>query len=160
MEITTNATVLPRTELVPLLRQDKVLVRVSDYGKLSRKECMTDFLEKYGIRYEVLELSSWLDIGGTEARNLPKNELIRGYFHCGPGYVCTALFEGKLYECARSASLHALGMMTAEESLLLTGDTTKDDVRDFLLRPYSLACDRCDIVLEKRRKVPPAVQLK
>jgi|GEM_PF-3836557 len=160
VELTTNATVLPRADLVPLLQQDKVLVRVSDYGKLGKKEMMMAFLQKHNIRYEVLGISDWWDSGGTWARNMPLRELVRGYFRCSPGYNCTTLYEGKLYECARSASLHALGMMSAEEALLLNGDTTKGDVRDFLLRHYSLACDHCDIALEKPKKIPPAVQLK
>lgn len=159
VEMTTNATVLPDESLVSMMQESKVLVRISDYGTLVKKDRMIDFCEKNHIRYEVLDLGKWLASGGTERRHFSEETLLRGYDRCWGSFLCTTLCGNKLYECARSASLHMLGKMEQEESLTISETTTKRDVRDFLLRPYSLACDYCDQTLSERKWVEPAIQL-
>lgn len=160
IELTTNGTVLPSSEIVSLLQSEKILVRISDYGELSRKkEELIVLLKQYGIRYKILELEKWTSSGGIEARNHPVKLLKKGYFHCAPGFVCTTLYAGSLYACARSASLHGLGAMIEKEELSINAATTKEAIKGFLLKPYSLACDYCDGVLESKKKVVPAIQI-
>ena len=159
VEMTTNATILPDERLIPMMQEKKVLVRISDYGTLVKKDRMMDLCEKNHIRYDVLDLGKWLASGGTERRHFSEETLLRGYDRCGASFLCTTLCGRKLYECARSASLHLLGKMEQEESLVIDNATTKRDVRDFILRPYSLACDYCDQTLSERKWVEPAIQL-
>jgi organic radical activating enzyme len=60
---TTNGTIIPRKELLEILRNPKTIVNISDYGDLSAKrDELADILNKNGVRYNINE-SSWHEYG-------------------------------------------------------------------------------------------------
>lgn len=160
IEITTNGTVLPEPSLIPLLQNSKVKVRISDYGELVAKDKIIGFLEENNINYCVLKLGQWISPGGTEKRNRSKEQLRKCYEACSSGYYCKTLFGEKIFSCARSASLSALGHMKKEEFLEVNADLSVEKMKEFLLKDYSEACDYCDTAGENIKYVKPAEQLR
>lgn len=159
IEITTNGTVLPEDSLIPLLQNSKIKVRISDYGELVDKDKMIEFFRKNRINYCVLRLGQWTSPGGIEKRNRSKEHLKSCYAACPSGYYCKTLFGRKLFSCARSASLSALGYMKEEEFLEINTDLSASAIKEFLLKDYSEACDYCDVSDENVKFVKPAEQL-
>lgn len=159
IEITTNGGVLPRGEVIMLLRNEKVKVRISDYGKLINKEKILCFLTTEDIQYQILELGQWISPGGIYKRGKEQSVLKKEYNACSSGYLCKTLYEDKLFSCARAASLAALGFMKEQEYISINDSTTISEIRDFLLKEYSEACDYCDIMSSSRIYVEPAGQL-
>lgn len=159
IEITTNGTVLPKASLIPLLQNLKIKVRISDYGELGDKNKMIDFFMKNKINYCVLRLGQWTSPGGIEKRNRSKERLKSCYAGCTSGYYCKTLFGRKLFSCARSASLSALGYMKEEEFLEINADLSASAMKEFLLKDYSEACDYCDVSDENAKFVKPAEQM-
>ena len=158
IEITTNGTILPRGNILELLRTPKVTVRISDYGNLVNKGRLIQYLEREKISYEVLPLEHWTSPGGVEKRNRAKDLLRKQFAKCSAGLMCKTLYEDKLFACARASSLWALNFMKEEEFLPIDNTVTSDRLEEFFLRDYSLACDYCDIASENQVFVEPAEQ--
>lgn len=95
VEITTNGTIIPNEKQIPLLKQSKVLVRISDYGELVDKSSIITFLKEHQIRYQVLGIEEWSLDGGVESRNRTEAELKKQYRACYAGYYCKTLYKGK-----------------------------------------------------------------
>ena len=58
VEVTTNGTILPNEKQISLLKNKKVLVRISDYGVLVDKNKLIQCCENHGIKYMVLEMGT------------------------------------------------------------------------------------------------------
>lgn len=159
VEITTNGTILPSEDIIPLLQNTKVLVRISDYGKLVNKEKILNFLDENHIRYVILDLGSWVSPGGIEKRNRDEETLCRYYRKCNSGYYCKTLYEDKLFSCARAASLFALDYMKEKEYVRIDNALKPDDLKEFILRRFSIACDYCDMTVDDKRYVQVAEQI-
>lgn len=160
IEITTNGTILPKQELIPLLQAENVVIRISDYGEKICKDRMVEFLTEYNIKYDILHLKNWISPGGVEKRGKSKEELRENYLDCSSGYWCKTLYESKIFACARAASLWALGYMKEQEYLAVEDNVTQEKIKEFWNREYSTACDYCDIANKKKKYVEPAVQIK
>ena len=160
IEITTNGTVIPKDSyVIQLLQNQKVTVRISDYGSLVDKTRIVQFCEKNKIRYTVLALGRWISPGSTVKRGRDSEELKRQYKKCNSSYLCKTLFEDKLFQCARAASMSALNYMEEKEFLLVNDELDVQEMRDFFLREYSIACDYCDVGVEEEIFIQPAVQI-
>lgn len=158
IEITTNGTIIPSEKILPLLKNSKVLVRISDYGNVVNKDRIIYFLEINAIQYIVLELGKWTSPGGIKQRNRDKETLKKLYDKCPSGYYCKTLYEDKLFACARAASLHKLGYMP-DEYVEVNDHLNSETIKNFLLRDYSIACDYCDISSDEAILVEPAEQV-
>lgn len=159
IEITTNGTIQPSAALTKLLQNSKVKVRVSDYGKLVDKNKITQFLIKNNICYQVLKFENWISSGGIEKRQRSREQLKTYYKNCLSGYYCKTLYDGKIFACARSASLYSLGYMKEEEFLEIKDTMDVSAVMEFWLKDYSEACDYCDAACEDRKIIEPAEQI-
>lgn len=158
IKITTNGTVLPKQEYVPLLQNPKVRVEISDYGTLVDKQKFVNYLEEYKIAYDVLGIEHWISSGMTEKRNRDVQELQKMYRKCYAGYFCKTLYEDKLFACSRASSLYALECMREPEFIEIKETTSIEELKEFLIKPYSIACDYCDRT-ENIVYVEPAIQL-
>ena len=159
VEVTTNGTILPNEKQISLLKNKKVLVRISDYGVLVDKNKLIQCCENHGIKYMVLEMGDWIAPGGVECRNKSKEELRREYKRCSTGYFCKALYENKIFNCTRAASLYALKYMS-EPEFIDVEVCTAAEIKEFLLKDFSEACNYCDLACDKKKIVEPAEQLK
>ena len=142
IEITTNGTILPKQEQIPLLQNRKVVVRVSDYGILVNKDKIIYFLKQNGISYKVLEGGKWVENDLMDS-GMGINELKKVYNNCEAGYLCKTLYEDKIFACPRASSLYVLGYMQEQEYVRISEEISAEDLKDFLLRPYSVACNLC-----------------
>lgn len=158
IEITTNGTIVPKDYLISLLKNSKVKVRISDYGRIVHTDNLINFLDENQINYQILKSGKWISPGGIHKRGRGVEKLKRYYANCSSAYYCKTLFDGKLFSCARSASLSALGYMEEKEYLEINADIIGETIKDFWLMDYSEACDYCDIVSEGKRWVEPAEQ--
>ena len=159
VEITTNGMILPKQEQIAMLQNNKVKVRISDYGDVVDKRKIVTYLDKYNVSYEVLAIEKWTEGGGTNKRGRDAKELQDVYHNCYAGYFCKTLYEDKLFACPRASSLWALGYLDEQDFVTVEEKTSTEALEEFLLRPYALACDFCDRAAE-RTYVEPAIQLK
>lgn len=161
IEITTNGTIVPKNEnIINLLRNEKVIVRISDYGELVDKNKIVSFLNTNNIRYEILKgTRTWVSPGGTEKRNRTINELTSQWIKCAAGYNCKTIYKGKLFSCARAASLFELNFMKEHEYIDLNSDFDIECIKKFFTQNYSIACDYCNISSREAKRVKAACQL-
>ncbi len=74
VEITSNGTILPSTNILNLLKNSKVCILLSDYGKVNGKcvEKTYQYLKKNGIGVQNLRNREWIQGGGIERRESVK----------------------------------------------------------------------------------------
>ena len=146
VEITTNGTIVPKSNVLNLLSNDKVTVRVSVYPNSSKIEELKNTFDYNKVRFETLDELIWSDSGDTEKRNRTEHELRNRYWKCLSGYECKTVLDGKLFSCARAASLYDLGIGQDEIGFVDLYDLSelRQRIRDFMLKTYDGACDYCD----------------
>ena len=159
IEITTNGTILPKEDLIPYLQNNKAVIRISDYGELVNKDKLIGFCEANKIRYEVLGIEAWVSPGGIEKRGRAIEELKKLYDRCYSAYYCKTLYDGKLFPCARAASLYALGAMKEQDYVEINAETKTEELLTFITRDYAEACDYCDKETDNKKYVEPAEQM-
>lgn len=159
VEITTNGTIIPNEKLIPLLKNPKVQIRISDYGEVVDKSNIIAFLQEHSINYHLLDCEKWVLAGGVETRNKSKKELVKQYRMCHSGYYCKPLYKGKIFSCARAAGLYDLGFMKDKEYVEVFENFDEKEMKEFLLRDFSIACNYCDSATKNMVYTSPAVQL-
>jgi organic radical activating enzyme len=143
IEITTNGTILPKLELVERLSNGKVHVIISDYGNNKQQELEKCFLI-HGVHYEVRKNMKWIDSGGIEKRKKTEQEQKDSYRSCTAGMMCKTMYKGKLFQCARAASLYELGAFENGFLDVRSKGLSWQKIREFWLAPDCIACDYCD----------------
>ncbi|MCR4909453.1 MAG: radical SAM protein [Lachnospiraceae bacterium] len=163
-DITTNATVLPDSSLLKLMRHPKMFVEISNYGvKTQKVQDFAALMRENGIRHTVDKATSWVAPGGTEQRGKSREQLEKEYNACYSSRYCRTMLNGKLYLCARGAHLCDLGYMKSEHDVFDVRNTPsgpgfREGMKRFYLSDYAEACNYCDHALGK--KVKPGEQLK
>ena len=161
IEITTNGTILPRQELRESLKNEKVIVRVSDYSMVVNQDKFVLCMEENNIKFEKLIFEGWCETGGIEKRNRDSEALIRQYYNCEAGYLCKTLWEERLYPCARAASLAVLGIHENCPYVDMKNDVNlQQRILQFWMAPTCGPCDYCNTGLDEQILVKPAEQLK
>ncbi len=158
VEITTNGTVLPDEDIHDLLRDPQIHLYISDYPVISKQEKLKEYLGNIDVPFTMLNREKWIVPGGIEKRNKDIERLRAEYMSCNAGYICKTLYEDKLFSCARSASLYALGKKDIEY-LRIDHTFSMDDYIDFVCRDISNACDYCDVAAKEKIYTDAAVQL-
>jgi len=162
--ITTNAVKLPPESLIPLMQNDKFILRVSDYRNLMDTSRLVEFLERNKIRFHLDNISMWTSPGGVEKRCKSEEELKREYARCFTGKYCKTLLGSRLYPCSRAAFLADSEYIPASSTMGLNIDDydSTDALRlallEFYLNDYTIACDYCDMNIDKPRNVIAGVQ--
>jgi len=129
--IYTNGTIFPNIEL---LRDKKICLYITDYGKLSN-ERLWDFiglLQKQSINHKVIK-PEWTDCGEIKENHRTAEELDKMFLDCCSKNM--TLSNGKLYHCAFAANLARLGISNNER-----------------------ACDFCNGRPFNAKKIIPAIQ--
>ena len=161
VEITTNATVIPKEEILLLLQNEKVEVHISDYGKVVSQQRFIDVMNAYNITYKVFEDMQWVAVGGIEERGRSEEETREQYWACPSAKMCKTVLNGRLFACSRAASLYEIGVTPDAECVNLVGnDNLREELRQYLLLDNAIACNHCDNALEKLTYVEAAVQMK
>ena len=160
IEITTNGTLIPNNATLELLKNNKVTVIVSKYEGINYTQNICKVLLESGVRYEAHREMRWIDSGDTKKRGRTKYDNRKFYINCGPGYYCKTLLKGKIYACARSASMYNLGFCNDREGFvdLYEGENLREKIREFYLKDYDPSCDYCDFS-ESWKVIPAAEQM-
>lgn len=150
IDILTNATIFPEDSKLDKLKDPKVKIWVSDYGKLSKR--IYDWLKwcennKIECLYHIFD--GWNDCGDLKKHNYSLNEIKYVYETCGCRQLPT-LLKGRLFNCPYAANAVNLGALFDNEletdSLKVTDPKiTKQMIKDFLFeRDYLMSCDYCN----------------
>lgn len=161
IEFTTNASVIPKPDILRLMVDERVLVNISEYPKVINSAEFIRVLSEYGIHYRKMENMLWVRTKNLEKRNRSRNELQSQYLNCGSAKMCRTILNGKLYVCSKAASLAELGKVNCLEHVdLMEVEHLRDNLRDFLRLTISEACDYCDIASGDEEIIEAATQMK
>ena len=165
--ILTNGTILPNSpELLRVLANKSVEVRVSDYGRLSAKtNVLRARFSKKGIALEVQKVSNWVDCGDLRKRGRNEIELKKQFASCNT--QCRTYYRGQFHVCPRSA--HGLDLcfipVRNSEYIDLKDDGLGKAATQRAIRrldrhmEYIVACDYCDKGTIMCGVIPPAEQV-
>ena len=102
IHIITNGTIIPNETLLDVMKNERLLVIFSDYGKLSRNlTSCSELLKKEGIKCSTDVVLKWSDLGDLAQRKASQKDLIRQRKNCK--FCCKTYLNGRLYLCPRSA---------------------------------------------------------
>ena len=166
VEITSNGTILPSMEIIDLLRNSKVCVLLSDYGKVNERkvEKTYQYLNQNGICVQNLKNREWIQGGNIEKRHKSKGKLKYEYFQCFARKDCRTLYRGKLYVCGRAPILDELRLLTDESSFLniremnCSIEVGKKMMQVFFNNDYAECCDYCDCSSDSSLWIESGVQ--
>jgi hypothetical protein len=148
----TNGTIVPKGENFTCLKNDKVLLSITDYGALSRNhDKLVAAAAAENIAYKTEPATSWTDSGRVKYRERPASELSDMFSKCCVRDVMT-LLNGKLYRCPFSANATNLNAIPYDpEDIVDLSDASADPVkrkqeivRLFQEKPYLTACTFCN----------------
>lgn len=166
IEITSNGTILPAADILNLLKNPKVCVLLSDYGKVNEKnvEKTYQYLIQNGICVYNLRNREWIQGGGIARREKSKRKMKYEYFHCFARKDCRTLYKGKLYVCGRAPILDELGLLTDNSSFLdirqmnLERESGKREIHKFFKNDYAECCDFCDVSSDSSLWIESGIQ--
>ncbi len=160
----TNGIKLPDESLVPLLRDKKVLLEISDYGRLESMSKAVSFMENQGLNFKVLTDQKWTDMGGIERRGRSKEELRFVYLNCDQGRVIKGMHNGRFHTCARSARMLSMGAYTSDRDWIdFTEGASLEELRarmkELYYSDYADACDYCDLGALPTKVIEAGIQI-
>lgn len=159
----TNGTIIPNEKDLSVLKNNKALVIISDYGALSRNLLgLKQILAQNKIAHHILEVREWLDCAAIIPYHRSVEEQKAIYRNCCAKNMAT-LSDGKLFRCPYAANAHRLKAVPDNPSdyIDLFQKTTKARVRDYILyKDYMEICDYCGSRPLSGLEVSPAVQIK
>lgn len=170
ISIISNGTILPDENVLQAMEEeDRFLVRISNYGILSRKlPEITEVLDQRGIRYEITNYSYWDRPSAIGPVKDTEEELATKFRQCTASAVFM-LLNRKGYLCCTGGAVCEMGGFLDSSSNyidLLDDDHFSEKLKHFVTRPgrgeYLDACKYCSGVhcVQFEEKVPVAVQTK
>ena len=168
IKIFTNGTIVPKGELLNILKDPRIVLNVSNYtaqakGRLLENIYKTmSLLNENGIRYVYSESKEWTDWGGFHDRGRTEEQLIENFSHCFIAN-CHRVFQGKLYRCPRQYAGIQQGKMelTEGEYVDLNRCASEDLAREldaFEELLFTDGCRRCDMPFDCP-VIPAGIQL-
>lgn len=163
----TNSTIVPSTEVIEALKNDKVTVHMSNYGNESRNVDKLDEVLTYSsVNHYVHNYEKWINLGGIEKRNYGNQQLIMMYRTCLMA-KCYTFYRGKFYLCPRAAHGETLGIFKNSESecvdftreidIFETKEKIKNLIND---TEYVIACNYCNGSSSRSETVEAGIQMK
>ena len=169
--IYTNGTICPPDIKLQELKNEKIFVFITTYGKLSRNaQKLVDKLEELKIQYNCQPAYGWTECGGIGVwgrTDLENTEIFRNC--CAKHF--TTMTDGKIFRCPFSANVERLMAIPEAESdfISLRGirnqthkiEDTKKKLRWFLReKPFLSACDSCNGRTYGDPEITPGIQTK
>ncbi len=161
--IYTNASILPSTEMLEVLRNKKVKCEISDYGSLVKRFGeFVSLMEQYGVRHHVVKMDKWHKLGALKKRDLNEEQMKKVFAEC----YCNDLFtmlHGKIYRCPYSAHGRNLGAIPEMDGDAVDLSEDIPQVREKLKRllfqkEFDYACGYCSGRNYHLASVEPAIQ--
>lgn len=162
----TNGAIMPEKEKLACLKNDKTLVLITDYGKLSRRlGDLTQEFSKENISFYVHKAGGWTNCSDVSKHNRDKEGQENIFRNCCAKNTFT-LSDGKLYRCPFSANagrLKAVPDFRDDYISIFEGekDIVKKSMKEFIMEKNSLkTCDYCNGRPFGDEEIEPAIQLK
>jgi organic radical activating enzyme len=151
--ITTNGTVLPREEILQVLKNNNVILSVSNYSnKLEKLKSKVDRVlatyQEKNINHYVRNNIEWYDFGDLRIKNnMSEEELINHFDSCTAPF--RGLNDGKFYYCHlnTSAVLTKLFPLNDNDYVNLSDVSSEDLIKfdlGFTELGYITFCDNCN----------------
>lgn len=168
IKIFTNGTVVPKEELLEILRDPRIVINLSNYTAQAKGVQLENILHTrevlaaQGIRYVYSESKEWTDWGDFHDRGYTDEELADHAAHCFC-YNCHRVFQGKLYRCPHQYAGIQRGRMALREGEYIDLNTCDPDelarkLDAFEELPFTDGCRRCDMPFDCP-VVPAGIQL-
>jgi len=169
IQVVTNGTIIPKSNVISKLKHPNVSVSVSNYGKNSYKiRELSEVLKKENIRHYISpEDLFWLDYGGPNKIKKNEKQLQQQFGKCVP-LNCNSILNGQLHFCPVSAHGMDLGYVERRKNDyidLLDATCSTTDLRQKLWdfqygnKPYITACQYCNKCTDLATKIRPGEQL-
>jgi hypothetical protein len=167
--IYTNAKIVPKNENLECLRNDKVLVYITNYGRDSiAHDALVDVLIKENINYSTFKCTTWLDCGRIMPDSKKSQEALEHQFENCCVSDLTSLLHGKIYRCpfnANASNLEAIPQVASDEVNLLDKSLSiaelREQIKTLLYEKKSIsACSYCNGRDYSVSTIPSAIQTK
>ncbi len=163
----TNATFVPKPEVLESLKNPLIEVEITDYDELSRNRLkMIDTFKKHKIRYIDHKPQNWTDSARVVKSEKKGKELALMFERCCVNDVLS-LLHGRLYHCPFSANAHNLEAIPSDNTDWIDLSTIKEpkDLRlaigkFYFGKAFQSACKFCLGRDFEQPKVIPALQTK
>jgi len=148
VSILSNATLMPDEATLSALENERVIVTMSNYGKISRQlDRMVDTFEQRKIFYRVYNQEGWIDCNSICYHEHTPEQLTQKYKTCSV-HNCNAIFNGKLYHCpyaAAAANLQAIPQRDTDylDIMGTQPELLKKAMIQFLEAEFSPVCAYC-----------------
>lgn len=165
VDIVTNGTIVPNDKILSAMKNPRLTVQISDYGKYSRKkEELKAACDKAGVKCVIRgsKEKTWIDPGGLEYRGRTVKQMKKQMRHCGN--ICRNFHNGKLYYCPRASFGTKLGIPDAERDYVdftkgLNREELRKEIFELNQRKYLIACNYCSEGTKEAVEIPVAEQM-
>ncbi|MBF0445501.1 MAG: 4Fe-4S cluster-binding domain-containing protein [Magnetococcales bacterium] len=166
--IYTNGAIVPKGENLACLKDDKILVLVTDYGPLTRKTAtVIEIFKANGIAHYVQPAQNWTQCSNLVKHNRTVKEQTAVFTRCCAKNLFT-LSAGKFFRCPFIANADRLGAtpdIKSDYVQILDIDCDSKEIRKRLRNylysvPYLEACDYCNGRFLDDPTVTPGIQVK
>ncbi len=166
--IYTNGTMVPEEDKMDCLKNDKVLLLITDYGVLSRNlDTLTKKLTDNNISFYVQKASGWTNCSEISKHYRDAEQQKEIFRNCCAKNTFT-LSDGKLYRCPFSANANRLKAVPnfEEDYINILNENIdvmemKNKIRAFILEKKFLeSCDYCNGRSFTDLEIEPAIQIK
>lgn len=170
--VTTNATIIPKENILDVLKEYNVEVGISDYKKIESLHKNTyrlkSILEKKAVQYLVNSELVWVDFG-LKDRSINKSAVDAEETMHTCGIECITLRDGKLYYCF--AAYMAEKIFYCDKEGVNSGviDLLRENVSSKVIMEWSLGytdlgylemCKHCNGQYNNKNVVTPGIQIK
>lgn len=148
VSIFTNGTIVPTGKNLDCLKNERVKVRISDYGPVSRHlQDLEQVCRRYGILYEIIPYSKWTKCARFDRQNRSANENKQILMQCCANTLFT-IRNHRLFRCPFLASAWSLQSIPFEAvEFVQIADQSKQKLRkeisEYINRDYEKACEYC-----------------
>lgn len=161
--IYTNGTIIPNELQLKSLKNDKIVVLITDYGISKKTQLLVDLLNKENVVNVCNKAGGWTDCSDIKRNNRSNDELIVMFNSCCAKNTFS-LINNKIYRCPFSANLHMLHAIEEESNdyILLSDDNTvKETLKYFISNTTFLqSCDYCNGRSFDSTVIEPGIQIK
>ena len=160
--VATNGTILPKDDVFEVIRNTGCMIRISDYGILSKhKQDIIEKCKEFNIPCFTFPMAEkWRKFGEYKKRNRSESELREICSRCCFGTHDLMFVDNKIYCCLRTLYANAVGDnhdAVIANTLGLDSEFTLKDLENFISgKELWRMCDYCNDYMEI---IEPAEQL-
>jgi molybdenum cofactor biosynthesis enzyme MoaA len=151
----TNGTSIPSDKLCEALRNDRIIVTVSDYrqdnnlteAQAAKIDLTIERLKAHNVNYIVIPDRYWFDMNGFEKGDLSDEKLEKNFAQCFMA-ACHRVYDGTLYHCPYQAAGVKLGKFEKRDCVEIhkhTPEALVEELNKFDRAKMTEACRYCNL---------------